>query len=70
MCICLYVSQSLQVVCASGAQGDQGVRSPEIQFTDTYELPRECWEPNLGPLQTQQVILLMSHLSRIFLISF
>lgn len=62
------MSQCLHVLCASGAQGDQGVRSPEIQVTDTCELPHECWEPNLGPLQTQQVILLMSHLS--ILISF
>lgn len=33
------MSQCLHVVCASGAQGDQGVRSPEIQVTDTCELP-------------------------------
>ena len=35
----------------------EGVRSPEIGVTGSYELPCECWELNLGPLEEHPMLL-------------
>jgi hypothetical protein len=35
----------------------EGVRSPGTGVTDIYELPCECWELNLGPLEKQPALL-------------
>lgn len=36
---------------------EDGVRSPGTGFTGGCELSCGCWDPNLGPLQEQQVVL-------------
>ena len=35
----------------------KGVRHPETGVTDSYELPRGCWELNPGPLEEQSVLI-------------
>ena len=34
-----------------------GIGALELEFTDSCELPRGCWELNLGPLEEQSVLL-------------
>jgi hypothetical protein len=35
----------------------RGIASPGTGVTDSCELPCECWELNLGPLEEQAVLL-------------
>lgn len=42
----------------------EGIRFPRTVTTGGCEPPRRCWEPNPGPLQEQQVLLMnQSHVS-------
>lgn len=40
--------------CLRGSE--EGIRCPEAVVTGSFE-PPGCWEPNLGPLQKQEVFL-------------
>ena len=35
----------------------EGVRSPPSEVVSSCELPGGCWEPNLAPLEEQQMFL-------------
>ena len=53
-------------MCTSGVHGDhgdpkRGVRTPGTEIIDVCEPPWEYWELNLGPLQEQQLFLMLSH---------
>jgi len=37
---------------------EEGIRFPGTSIIGTCDLPCECWEPNPGPLQEQQVLLI------------
>lgn len=38
-------------------RGQNTFRFPGTEVTDGFELPCRCWEPDLGPLQEQQLFL-------------
>ena len=52
VCVCIS-SYDIPRVCRS----EESRSSPETGVTGCYELPRGCWEVNLGPLQEQSVLL-------------
>ena len=57
-CISVLPAQlSVHHVYAVLSELAKGVRSTETEVTDGCEQPHECWDPNLGPLQEQQVLL-------------
>ena len=57
MCaMCLQVLQRLE----------EGVRSPATGVGGGYELPCGCWEPNVGPLEEQSVLLTIKSLQPCF----
>lgn len=38
------------------AEARRGVSPPGTRVTDSFEPPHECWEPNPGPLEAQQML--------------
>lgn len=50
-------------ICLVPVEVREGISFSEMGITDTCELPYGCWEPNLGSLQKQQVLLTMSNFS-------
>jgi hypothetical protein len=53
----LPVCMSVHYLYAVTVEASTGIRSPGAEVTDSCELPRGCWEPNLGSLQDQQLFL-------------
>ena len=43
-------------MCLVPSEPEKAVRFPVTAVTDGCELPTRHWEPNLGPLQEQQVV--------------
>lgn len=44
-------------ICVFPACMCKGIGSPGAGVTDGYELPCECWELDLGPLEDQLLLL-------------
>ena len=44
-------SVSATYACLVTVRPDEGIRSPRTRVRDSFELPCECWELNLVPLQ-------------------
>lgn len=42
---------------------EEGIGSPSNGVTDSRESPCGCWEPNLGSLEEQPVLIELSYLS-------
>ena len=59
MCVSLNIC-----MCTTQIQDPAGVRkvtvSPVTRVTEGYDTPCGCWEMNLGPLQEQQVLVLLA----------
>ena len=53
ICVCVHAG-----ICVG-----QKRASPETRVSDGCELPRGCWESNLGPLQEQYVLFIVELLS-------
>ena len=48
---------NMRLVCIVPAEARRGAGSPGTGATGGCEPPCRCWEPNLGPLQEQPVLL-------------
>ena len=53
--VCMHVCAPY--VCLLPEYTIEGIKSPRMRVTDSYELPCKCWQLNLGPLEEQPVLL-------------
>lgn len=57
LCVGVLVHVCLCSMRVPGAHGDrEDIRSLESGVTASWELPRRCWEPNLGPLEEHRTL--------------
>jgi hypothetical protein len=54
----------MNMTICSTCMPEEGIRNPGPGAISSCEQLCGCWELNLGPLQEQQVLLLLHHLSR------
>lgn len=56
-CVCIFSSPVC--MCVPGACGGQNMALGflELELTGSCELPRECWDLNLGPVEEQHLSL-------------
>ena len=57
LCVCMYVC--IPCACLVLTMSEEGISSSGNGVRGSCESPHECWEPHPGPLQEQQMLLLL-----------
>ena len=60
MCVCVCVCVCMCIPCACLVPMEARNGSPELGVTGICEMPCGCWELNLGSLEEQSLLLLLS----------